>query len=299
MPGEVDNRMRVCAILLNYRGAERTTKCLESLAGQGLSTAIIIDNSEDEACSRLLKTNINQLDNKKLGYHIQLLTAPENLGFSRGINFAVSIDKNSSRPHDYYLIINNDAIAQPSLVERLHQALQEDEDVLLTAPCILAPETEECGAWYNRYLGLLTKNRTPLSFKYVSGCCMMIDKCLTARNQLFDPKFFMYCEDAFLCWTLTGKKSKFRLVADAHVQHEAGASSKKAGIFYEYHTARGHVLMATKAFNNPLEVPLMLISKLLALSLRSVARCIRYKSLVPVYALLLACYPLDIKIRNP
>jgi len=291
--------MRICAILLDYRGAERTTKCLESLAGQGLSTAIIVDNSEDNVSSTQLKNNLDKLDTKSLGYHIRLITAQENLGFANGVNLAVSNDRDSSHPHDYYLIINNDATARTGLVEKLYRALLEDAGVLLTAPCILATETEECGAWYNRYLGLLTKKRTPFSFQYASGCCMMFGNSLAAEREIFDPDFFMYCEDAFLGWKLTRKKQEFRLVTDAHVQHETGASSQKAGIFYEYHIARGHVLMAVKAFNSPLEIPLMLITKLLTLLLRSIARCIRYKSLVPAYALLLACYPSGIKIRNP
>jgi GT2 family glycosyltransferase len=292
--------MNICAILLNYRGAEKTIRCLESLVGQGLSTVIIVDNSDNEVCSGDLRKSIEKLDSGNLDYRIRLVTAQENLGFAKGINFAISNDRESSTSHDYYLVINNDATAQPGLVAKLHQALLNDDDILLTAPCIKAPETEEeCGLWYNRYLGLLTKNRTPLSFRYVSGCCMMVDKCLATGNRLFDPGFFMYCEDAFLCWKLARQEQGFRLVTDALVMHDVGASSQKAKIFYEYHTARGHVLMAVKAFKSPLEVPLMLIPKLLTLSLRSVVRCIRYKSLVPAYALLLACYPLNIKVSNP
>ena len=298
-PQKLENNMRICAILLDYRGAERTTKCLESLAGQGLSTAIIVDNSEDDVSSTQLKNNIAKLDTTTLGYQIRLVTAQENLGFANGINFAVSNDRDSSHPHDYYLIINNDATAQIGLVEKLYLALLKEEEVLLTAPCILTPETEECGAWYNRYLGLVTKKRIPFSFQYASGCCMMFGNSLAAEREIFDPDFFMYCEDAFLCWKLTRKKQEFRLVTDAHVEHETGASSKKAGIFYEYHIARGHILMAVKTFNSPLEIPLMLISKLLTLVLRSIVRCIRYRSLVPAYALLLACCPSGIKIRNP
>ena len=292
--------MNICAILLNYRGAEKTSKCLESLAGQGLSTAIVVDNSDDESHAKQLRNNIETIKSTSIDYRVNLATANKNLGFAGGINFAIANDRNSSTPHDYYLIINNDATAEPGLVEKLHQALLDDEELLLSAPCILAPNTEEeCGIWYNRYFALLTKQKTPLSFQYVSGCCMMVDKCLAPGNQLFDPQFFMYCEDAFLCWKLFKGKQKYRLVTDAHVRHEVGASSKKAGIFYEYHTVRGHVLMAVKAFNTPLEVPLMLISKFLTLSLRSLARCIRYRSLVPAYAFLLAWYPFDLKIRNP
>lgn len=292
--------MRICAILLNYRGAGRTEKCLESLVGQGLSAAIVVDNSEDEAQAARLRDSIQKLEAGNPGFRISVATATENLGFAKGINFAIAIDNRSTNPHDYYLIINNDAIALPDLVDRLSRALLDDDTVLLSAPCILAQDAEEeCGIWYNRYLGLLTRNRTPLSFLYVSGCCMMIDKRLVAGNRLFDPAFFMYCEDAYLCHELTRKKQQFRIVTDARVRHEAGASSRKAGLFYEYHTVRGHILMAVKAFNTPVEMPLMLASRLLSLSLRAIARCIRYKSPVPAWALLLAWYPFGIKIRNP
>ena len=216
----------------------------------------------------------------------------QNLGFAAGVNLAIRTDLDSEAPHDRYLLINNDATAEAGLLARLQQGMDEDDGTCIVAPAVVSGDSgTEYSIWYNRYLGLLTRRPTLLSFPYASGCCLLVDKAALLDDRLFDPDFFMYCEDACLCWRLRQQQKSFRVVGNARVHHEAGASSQKAGLFYEYHTTRGHILMAFKAYRFPLEIPLMLTCKFFSLALRSLVRCIRYRSLVPARAFLLAWYP--------
>lgn len=53
--------MRICGVVLNYRDAARTETCLRSLAGQGLDTVLVVDNSDDEQAAVIerLAGNVN------------------------------------------------------------------------------------------------------------------------------------------------------------------------------------------------------------------------------------------------
>lgn len=290
--------MRICAILLDYRRAGKTRKCLDSLKGQGLCSVYVVDNSADREHSRKLVTVIDELIAGGVDYNIRLISAGKNLGFAGGVNYAIKKDRHSTTPHEYYLLINNDAVACPGMVNKLLQALLKDADALLASPCVITGDnSKEYQIWYNRYLGLLTTFRIPLSFAYASGCCILIGSKLINNGKLLDTQFFMYGEDAFLGWQIHQRKKSFRVVDDACVHHEAGASSEKASLFYEYHTARAHVLMARKAWSSPLEVPLMLICKFPVLASRAVKRCIRYRSLIPVAAFVLAWLPVRLTVK--
>jgi GT2 family glycosyltransferase len=284
--------------VLDYRKADLTGRCLASLMGEGLDTVYVVDNSADAGHSRKLTETLKKIRNQGIDYNIVAINPGLNLGFAAGVNFVIRTDLDSAAPHDRYLLINNDATAEAGLLTRLQQAMVEDSRTCIVAPAVVSGDSEtEYNIWYNRYLGLLTRKPTPLSFEYASGCCLLVDKAALQGDRLFDPVFFMYCEDAYLCWRLQRDQQLFRVVENARVHHEVGASSKKAGLFYEYHTARGHILMAFKAYRHPLEIPLMLACRLVTLSLRSITRCIRYRSLVPAWALLLAWYPASVRIN--
>ena len=288
--------MRTCAILLDYRGADKTARCLESLMDQGLSRIYVVDNSGDPQCSARLDSRLDELGEKFGNTEIRTIRSRENSGFARGVNQAIAADQESSHPHDMYLLINNDALAEPGLLASLQNAIETDEDVVMAAPCIRQRGAGvECGLWYNRYTGILTHRRLPLSYQYVSGCCMLIDSRLIKNRQLLDPDFFMYGEDALLCWNIIKAGHKFSLVRDAYVDHEPGSSSSKAGLFYEYHSARAHALMALKAYRTIAEVPLMLLGRMPALLARAVVRSITFKSPVPAGAFFLAWFPLQIR----
>ncbi|MFQ5643890.1 MAG: glycosyltransferase [Thiogranum sp.] len=289
--------MNSCAILLDYRGAEKTGKCLESLLGQGLSTIYVVDNCDHPEWSARLKNTVAGFKTSNPGIDVRLISASANLGFAGGVNLAITTDISSPQPHDFFLLINNDAVAGPGLLAGLLKSLQEDRSVMLAAPCIRQQGAgEECGLWYNRYTGILSRHKLPLSFLYISGCCMLVDRRLAGDNGLFDPDFFMYGEDALFCWQLWKKGQPYKLVPGVYAEHAVGASSNKAGMFYEYHTTRGHVLMATKACHSAIEIPAMLLTKFVTLFIRSLFRCLTYRSLVPARAFFLAWLPLNIRI---
>jgi N-acetylglucosaminyl-diphospho-decaprenol L-rhamnosyltransferase len=292
------NAESVCAIVLDYRGAEKTKQCLLSLRNQALKKVYVLDNSELESASRNLKQVIDQLRLQGVDYEVELLCAGKNLGFAKGINFVLSHDQASRFPHDYYLLLNNDAVAGPSLVKQLRQPFKQDSDIALAAPRIISKKPGwEYGVWYHRYLGLLLFGPGRFRFHYLTGCCLLFSRELVSNQGLFDEAFFMYGEDAELGWRLSRQGRKMILVENAYVEHDLGPSAERTSFFYEYHIARGHLLLSLKTWLRPAETPVLIATKYLGLASRAIIRSLRYRSVTPLNALLLACFP--IRVRDP
>lgn len=285
--------MKICAIILNYRDAARTEACLCSLAGQGLGKVLVVDNSADECAAdelaAMMRRQAGQVD-----CMLDLLNPGSNLGFARGVNLALN-DAAALRC-DAFLLINNDAVAMPGMVAHLAAALAHG-DAPMVAPTVLDVEGKpQPMLWYQRFFGLLAARQLPGSFPYLSGCCMLVHRDVLKNGKLFDEDFFMYGEDAMLGWRLANSGKVLRCVNDAEVRHTSGASSRQGHFFYEYHTARAHVLLALKTWKTPLEIPLLLVSKCSGLALRALLRSARFGSAVPLKAFILAWFPVTVRV---
>ena len=288
------NTASVCAIILDYFAADKTETCLRSLIGQSIDATYVVDNSASEGASADLLKAIDRV-RVIADYKIEIITAGENLGFAKGVNFALRHDLHAASPHDYYLLLNNDAVAGPSLVPGLIKAIDEDPCIALVSPRIVGNDPgREFGIWYHRYFGLLFSGPGRFRFNYFTGCCLLFRRDLVDESGLFDDAFFMYGEDAELGWRLTRLGKKTICAQDVFVQHEYGPSVDRSSFFYEYHMARGHLLLSCKTWMHPVEIPLLLLVKLLGLGGRAAARCCRYRTLTPICSLFVAWLPLRV-----
>lgn len=286
---------RVCAVVLDYYGAEKTEKCLMSLSGQGLQTAYVLDNSGSDGASLKLREVLARLESGGMDYRIELLSAGKNLGFGRGVNFVLDHDRRSGSPHEYYLLLNNDAAAGPGLVSGLIAALKQNPRVALVAPKIVSNDPgREHGIWYHRYLGLLLSQPGKLRFHYLTGCCLLFSKDIVGNTGFFDEAFFMYGEDTDLGWRLARRGREAICATNVFVQHDLGPSAHRASFFYEYHMVRGHLLLSLRTSVHPAEIPLLIITKYSALACRAVIRCLRYRTLTPLAGLFLAWIPMRV-----
>jgi len=290
------NKENVCAIVLDYRGAEKTDKCLLSLVGQGIQTAYVLDNSGAESSSKDLRQAIERIRLTDPGFSIIILSAGKNLGFGRGVNFVLRHDRRSESPHDYYLLLNNDAVAGPGVVAGMIARFANDPDVVLVAPRIRSDDPgREFGIWYHRYFGLLLSRPGRGRFHYFTGCCLLFRKELADDSGIFDESFFIYGEDVELGWRITRQGKKMVCADEVFVQHDLGPSADRASFFYEYHMVRSHLLLSLQTYIHPAELPISVIGKSTALACRAVIRCLRYRALTPFVAYFLAWFPLRMK----
>lgn len=285
--------MKICAIVLNYRDAARTETCLRSLTGQGLDTVLVVDNSADDCATKELAAMIKN-QTECIDYTLCLLNPGSNLGFARGVNLA--INDAAALCCDAFLLINNDAAALHGMVARLAAALTDSSTAMVAPTVVDASGVAQPMLWYQRFFGLLTARPLPGSFPYLSGCCLLVRREILEDGRLFDEDFFMYGEDTLLGWRLTCAGIRTLRMDDAFVRHDGAGSSRRGQIFYEYHMARAHILLAMKTWRHPLEIPLMLACKCVGLGLRALWRSLRFGNIVPLKAFFMAWWALDVRV---
>jgi len=275
----------VCAIVINYFGAEKTAQCLDSLRSEPLTTLLLVDNSATDEQREKMAGLVADLQERGAGFGIQAMNNEENLGFGRAINRAIAMDLQRTGGHDYYLLLNNDARVTPGLVSGLLRSAAQDPKPALVAPRIRWGEREIGYYWYQPLLGHVSTSPFPGSFKYLSGCCLLVDRAMAPDGQLFDERFFMYGEDIALTVKATRAGRPAVCVQDLLVEHEGSGTAKLGSFFYEYHVARGHILLAGMLADGPLGAVLNLLGRVVYLGARAFVRAVRFRSAVPLSVL--------------
>lgn len=288
--------MTVCAIILDYFGADKTIACLTSLLDQGVDFVVVVDNSGNRQAVDKLQDAIAEFTSVKRPFGIHLLVNPANMGFGAGMNKALTWLE-SNQPYQYYLLINNDAEATPGMLPELLRQMKRNSRLALCAPVIDTGKQMLKGFWYQRFWGLIFSHPSIGSFSYLSGCCLLIDHRII-NNDLFDEEFFMYGEDVELSWRMQRSDWHIAYIHQAVVRHLGVGSSHQGEFFYEYHVVRGHMLLAKKLAQHAWHIPFFYLGRLIAISARSVLRSFRFRSFVPIKASLSAiCHARQVK--NP
>lgn len=266
-------------LILNYQDAKRTISCIESLLNQGIETIVVWDNSADSGVSASI-IRARFPDMEKTQIHL----SPSNLGFAAGVNSGLaSIKKNN--PNAYVLLINNDAILLPGGVEKLHTALEKNSKSIISFPNINHGGNVIGFAFYQYWTGLLSWTPKANSFRYASGCCLLIALSRISLP-LFDEDFFMYGEDMELGWRLRDQPEALHHVPELLVFHEGSASSKLGSNFYEERLVACHLILARKLAGSSTSRCIVLYALRVSILLtRAILRSYRFQSSVPLKAL--------------
>jgi N-acetylglucosaminyl-diphospho-decaprenol L-rhamnosyltransferase len=280
---ELFSNRDIVAIVLEYHRPDATFRCIKSLADAGIRYIFIQDNSTDDGASRIELTNVLKNDSD-LFQRVTIIGNNVNLGFSAGVNAAISHIK-STQNLRYVLLINNDATINSIGVAALFDALMSDPNNALAAPKFLsADEKKSALIYYNRNFSVHTREKYFGSFAYLSGCCLLMDLEKTGSQPL-DSHFFMYGEDVALAYKLQKKGYKLNIAESAKVEHIGSASSVAGSPFYEYHVIRGHLLLTSRITPSRIYSAMLWPTRLMSLVARSVVRANRAKNFIPLTAL--------------
>lgn len=216
-------------IVLDWDGGELLTNCLHSIEGQTLRPArvIVFDNgSRTPVYQRLLKSDLN----------IKLLRSPDNLGFTGGINKAMSEVKTP-----YVAWVNNDVVLSARWLEKLLAAMVADEQLAAAQTVNLFDKTVVDGAGitiddgFFRQIGHGEKlDRVKLREPWgISGTAALFRtkalESVSVNGLILRNDFFAYYEDVELAARLRGRNWKFKLVPEPLAMHRGSASAVRLG----------------------------------------------------------------------
>ncbi|WP_326541326.1 glycosyltransferase [Pseudorhodoferax sp.] len=251
-----DHRVRrgVGLAVINFNTAAQTLRCLASLerCEEPPDWILVLDNASRPEDYGQLLAGCRPLMHSTL----RLYRSDSNLGFAAGSNFL--IEQLLAFPTCRFLgMLNNDAVAQPTMVSRLVDALASAPRRIglsggrmhkLHAP----EEVDTLGICI--YASLMPADRHSTDDPFLGptgGCCMLarelVEELLATSGYCFDPRYFCYCEDTDLVLraNLLGYEPSY--VDEVVALHEGQASSGGGfNRFIAYHGIRNSIWMQLK-----------------------------------------------------
>ena len=240
-------RTLVYVVTLNWNRREDTLECLASLESMTYHNhrILVVDNHSIDGSVRAIAEHHPE---------VELIRCSENRGFARAAN--EGIRHALSQGAEYVLLVNNDTIVDPRLLDEL-LAEAESPEIGIVAPKIYYyaeprriwsvgarrnPITLEQHKGGGRELDEGQWDRV-LAVDFVTGCGLLLTRRFLEDVGLFDERFFMYYEDSDL--SLRASKHGYRLVMTprARMWHKVSVSSGgRDSPFERYWMGRSSVL---------------------------------------------------------
>lgn len=227
----------VSIILVNYNTTDLLLQAIQSVfeKSSGFSFEIIVvDNSSQENPEQAL---LKSFDNK-----VTFLRLSENIGFGRANNEGIKIAKGRN-----IFLLNTDTYLLNNAIYILMNYIDTHPDVGSCGGNLYTADLQPTYSYHKvpygicsyelsvLTLGLSRKfihhafyniSDKPLCVSNVSGANMMIRHKVLDEVGVFDPIFFMYCEESELSWRIRKAGYKNVNVPQARIVHLEGKSSK-------------------------------------------------------------------------
>jgi N-acetylglucosaminyl-diphospho-decaprenol L-rhamnosyltransferase len=233
----------VSVLIVSYNTAAMTVACIASVlaqSGAGLCQIIVVDNNSTDGSADAIASRFP---------NILLVRSLENLGFARANNLAAR-----HATGDFLLLLNPDTVVLDDAIAKLvHFAQQKPQARIWGGRTVFADGTlNPYTCWRFMSLWSLATQATGLTSLFgnsdlfnregyggwkrdyvrdvelVVGCFLLIDRKLWAILGGFDPRFFMYAEEADLCFRSYAAGAKPAFTPDATIIHYGGASEPDA-----------------------------------------------------------------------
>lgn len=252
-PASAASSQDVAVVLVNYNGTEDTLRCLKSLSGLESSRclSIVVDNGSRpdasgeiaEACSwaHVVRREVNG------GW-----AGGNNTGIRRALELGV----------EWIVLLNNDTIVAPSLIDQLLEAARRHPRYRVLGPIIHYMDEPDVvmtdGCRFNRagYPGFFERLEVSPSSEVpsrvvdvdiVNGCCMMVAAEVFHRVGLIDERFFLIHEESDLCLRAGRAGFACGVLAEPLVWHKGSSSFQREGrSLQRYYDTRNLFLLLRK-----------------------------------------------------
>ncbi|WP_062386257.1 glycosyltransferase family 2 protein [Pseudomonas abietaniphila] len=256
------NTDKVCAIILNWNGAEQTLDCIRSLEASYSIPIVIIDNDSRpddyqrlvahlarQGPDRTLISTQDEIRHDSRKYARCLIRNNGNHGYAGGNNVGIAYAHRAG--YDYFWILNNDITVEPGALEALLDTMTADPHRGFTASVLVYaddPDIVQCvgGGTVYPWLGktkLIGKNadRSRLaqlnlpSPDYLMGASMLVSRRVIDQVGLMDERYFMYSEEVDWQRRAAGRGITCQVALNSFARHgDSGSTKGKSHLFHFY-----------------------------------------------------------------
>lgn len=225
------SQKKVSVGIVTYNSLDKVPETLRSLFAftKGVSFEVFVyDNHSDDGTPAAVK---------KAFPSVHVMAGRENIGFGRANNQILrKVDST------YHLILNPDIVFKSDAVSAMVDYMDQNPEVVMTMPKLLNPDGSEqftpkrrpslkymIGGRLERFGGMFRKWRSeytrrgenltePTPVDFCAGCFMLARTSALKEAGGFDPRYFLYNEDADLTRTMQ-KKGKVMYLPQVEVVH--------------------------------------------------------------------------------
>lgn len=236
----------ISVVVVNWNAGPMILWCLQRIVDElrGFrGECIVIDNGSQNGDVGLLRLEFPDL---------KIITNPTNVGFAKAVNQGISQSRG-----EYLLFINPDAFIAPGAIRSIVDFLDSRPEVGIVGPRILNPDGSIQGSAraFPRFTTALfgrtslmsrmfpsnpmTRRQVlcndprvdrPSSVDWVSGACMFVRREVFGDVGVFDERFFLFWEDADICWRAHERGWAVVYYPSVSVTHLIGGCSRRAPV---------------------------------------------------------------------
>ncbi|HET6428519.1 MAG TPA: glycosyltransferase family 2 protein [Phycisphaerae bacterium] len=223
-----DRRVEVVVLIVCYNGRRHLDECLGSVLADeeaGIRTrVVVVDNASADGSADYVAERFPR---------VELVRSRANLGFAGGNNLGWEHIRRKWPDLDYLVLLNQDTLVEPGWLGPLAGFLAAHPDAACAQPKLMMhPQTDRFNTSGNRshFLGFgfvgdcgeVDRGQLsgPREVAFTSGAAMMVRADLLRGGRLFEGAFFMYLEDAELCWRLGQSGHGSFVIPDSVVYHK-------------------------------------------------------------------------------
>lgn len=244
-------RAKVCFILVNLNQEALTRACIQSVLALRYPNVeiVLVDNCSTDGSGARLAGEFPA---------VVFIPSDVNRGFAEGNN--LGIRRALERGAKYIVLLNNDTVVDPGMVEPLVDAARDDDSIGVQS-CKIYFTAERDTIWYaggklrvyraaGSHPGMHEKDRGQYdSFGdtgFATGCMMFFTRRALEEVGLLDGRYFIYLEDAD--WCVRAREAGFRVVYNpaARLWHSVSVTTRIDSTFYLYFTCRNKLLFVRK-----------------------------------------------------
>jgi N-acetylglucosaminyl-diphospho-decaprenol L-rhamnosyltransferase len=266
--------MQLSIIVVNYNSGIHLRNCLESLyrsngAIKDFKITVYDNNSTDHsltyACNRFSKADF--------------IRGTENIGFAPAINAVLARTRS-----EYVLLVNPDVVVFPGAIDMLYRFMETNTRCGIVGGEVLGPHGHRqptCRRFptffnvlfgrrslirrlwsHNRfsaqYLYLNMDTRAAQKVDFVEGSLMMIRRKALKEVGFFDEGFFLYLEDADLCYRMHAHGWETWWLPHSYAVHYRGENLRTDNIHPAMHHSRGFYRFFVKHYRPAIPLKFLL-----------------------------------------
>jgi GT2 family glycosyltransferase len=219
---------RSAAVVVVWRDASNALEAVASLRAMPLCPETIICVVQEATVPESWRA---------LEPGIRVVELSDNYGFAHSIDLGVSLALEAGA--EWILLLNDDAVVEPSCLARCVQEAQSDSSVAAVGPAVVFGDRPDT-IWfaggrhsddflYTRHHALgRTVDKLPVTSDtdYIAGCCMLVRADAWRALGGFREDFFLYYEDVEWCLRARNAGWRCRYVAEVLCRHRAGSSTQ-------------------------------------------------------------------------